>query len=403
MRNAMKVARWEIKRNLKNKTFVISIFLTPAIFLFFMFVGSLVGGSDDETVHVYVNDRIGVLEGMKQTAKAQQLDWTLKKTDIDEAKAKTKVKDQEQTAYVFIDEKTVESGTIPVYLSEDLEDSASFNLQVLEGPLKAWQMQKAGLSDQQLASVAKPVQFEDMAATKDEEKAEKENFMAKLVPGAFGGIVFLSIAFSGMYIFQSASSEKKDKIAEIILSSVTPGELMQGKIIGYFILGMIQAVVYAVVATAVTMWKLDGDILSYLFVPETLLYLLIAVLGYLLFAAIYVGAGATIADMTSSSNFQGVVMMLPFLAFAFIGPVISNPEGTVAQIGSYIPFSAPGVLIMRLAMLDEWPWLQIIISLAVLVFSIWLFMKIAGKIFKMGIMMYGKNATPKEIWKWLRA
>lgn len=96
-------------------------------------------------------------------------------------------------------------------------------------------------------------------------------------------------------------------------------------------------------------------------------------------------------------------MMLPFLPFVFIGPVLSNPDGLAAQIATYIPFSAPGVLLMRLTMLEEWPWLQIGISLAILVVSVWLFMKLAGKIFKTGILMYGKNATPQEIWKWIRA
>src|SRR5699024_2716644 len=85
-----------------------------------------------------------------------------------------------------------------------------------------------------------------------------------------------------MYIFQSASLEKKDKIAEIILSSVTPGELMQGKIIGYFILGLLQSAVLLVFAVPFAMWKLDFPVLEYLFVPETLLFIAIAILGYLL-------------------------------------------------------------------------------------------------------------------------
>jgi ABC-2 type transport system permease protein len=109
------------------------------------------------------------------------------------------------------------------------------------------------------------------------------------------------------------------------------------------------------------------------------------------------------ADMSTAGNFQGLVMMLPFLPLVFIGPVFSNPTGLWAQIGSYIPFSSPGVLIMRLSQMDEWPWIEIVISIVILLISIWLCMKLAGKIFKIGILMYGKNATPQEIWKWIRA
>jgi ABC-2 type transport system permease protein len=80
-----------------------------------------------------------------------------------------------------------------------------------------------------------------------------------------------------------------------------------------------------------------------------------------------------------------------------------EPVDSLPKLGTYIPFTSPGVLLLRLTLLDEWPWIEIIISLAILIVSIWIFMKLAGKIFKVGILMYGKNATPKEIWKWLRA
>ncbi|MDY0409587.1 ABC transporter permease [Virgibacillus soli] len=195
----------------------------------------------------------------------------------------------------------------------------------------------------------------------------------------FAGIILLSIIFAGMYIFQSASQEKKDKIAEIILSSITPGELMQGKIIGYFVLGLVQAAVLLFFAIPITLWKTDIPVFEYLFVPETLLLVFIAILGYLLFASLFVGIGATMADVSSAGNFQGIVMMLPFLPFALIGPVISDPSGLVAQIGTYVPFTTPGILLLRLTMLEEWPWIEIAIALVILIVSIWLFMKLAGK------------------------
>jgi len=403
MRNGMKVAKWEIKRNLKNKTFLISIFLTPALIILFSFFGSMFSNSEDTgQVKVHVNDQAGVLNAVQQTAKDQKLDWKVKQTKVAEKEAAKRIKDAEETAYIFIDQQAIEKGIIPVYVSEDIEDTFAAEARgALEGTLKAVQLQKAGLTNAQLSTVSTPIQFKEIAAGNDD--AAKEDFMQKLIPGVFGGLILFSISFSGMYIFQSASTEKKDKIAEIILSSVTPGDLMQGKILGYFVLGMLQALVYVAAGLAIAIWKLDSDVLKYLLAPETALYVAIAILGYLLFSALFVGIGATVADMSSASNFQGLVMALPFLPFIFMGPVLSNPEGIVAQIGTYIPFSAPGVLIMRLIMLDEWPWPQIIISLAILLVSIWVFMKLAGKIFKVGIMMYGKNATPKEILKWIRA
>src|SRR5699024_9221340 len=112
---------------------------------------------------------------------------------------------------------------------------------------------------------------------------------------------------------------------------------------------------------------------------------------------------ATLIPIACSCLFQGMALSLSFLPFIFIGPVISDPSGLFAQIGTYIPFTTPGVLLMRLTVMEEWPWVEIIIALVILVVSIWIFMKLAGKIFKTGILMYGKNATPAEIWKWIKA
>lgn len=255
--------------------------------------------------------------------------------------------------------------------------------------------------------VTEGVQFEEHVegtldeGTANEEDTEAANILENLVPGIFAGIILLSIVFTGMMIFQSASQEKKDKIAEIILSSVKPEELMQGKIIGYFVLGIIQVAVFLALVMPVAVWKIDFPIIEYLLTPKLLLLLLIAVLGYLLFAAIFVGIGATMADISTAGNFQGMIMMLPFLPVLFIGPVIEDPSGFMAQLGSYIPFSAPGVLLLRLSFLETWPWMEIGIALLILAISVWFFMKMAGRIFKTGILMYGKNATPKEIWKWM--
>ncbi|MEC2326739.1 ABC transporter permease, partial [Lederbergia lenta] len=204
-------------------------------------------------------------------------------------------------------------------------------------------------------------------------------------------------------ILHSASQEKKEKVAEIILYSFTPSVLIQGKIFGYFLLGITQVFVWLVFLIPLVIWKMDIPLLEYLLVPELLLFLFIAFAGYFLFAAIFVGIGATVEELTATSNFQGMIMMLPFLPFLFIAPIMSDPSGLIAKIGSFIPITSPAILLVRLSMLEEWPWTEVIISLIILLASIWLFMKLAGKIFKIGILMYGKNATPKEIWKWMWA
>ncbi|MBS3679115.1 ABC transporter permease [Ornithinibacillus massiliensis] len=409
MRNSMKVAKWEIKRNLKNKSFVIGLFLTPLLILAFGFLGSLFGSDSESTeVTIFVNDQLNVFDLMEETADQYELDWILHQTNLTENEIQEELKNGENTAYIFLNSESLESGAIPVYTTEDIPSSFSSEVNLLAGPLQQQRISQLDLTDEELAIISTSVLFEEVAVdeimTEDgQESVLEENPLEKIVPGLFAGIILFSIVITGMMIFQSASQEKKDKIAEIILSSVTPSELMNGKIIGYFVLGIIQVVVLLLFVVPFAAFKIDEPVMEYLLVPETLLLVLIAILGYLLFASIFVGIGATMADMSTSGNFQGLVMMLPFLSFVLIAPVLSDPSGLVAKVASYIPFTSPGVLIMRLTVLEEWPWIEILIALAVLLISIFVFMKLAGKIFKVGILMYGKNATPGEIWKWIRS
>lgn len=414
MRNAMKVAKWEIKRNMKNKTFLIGLFLTPLLIVGFGLIGSWIGGSSDDGSYedemtVFINDEIGIIDELTQYASESGLEWSIEETNVEIGDVAAELDGAEDTAYIFLNEAALNEGVVPVYIAEDVDPFFSSQLAMFQGPILAHQMEALGLTEEQSLAVSRGIQFAEMDAeemTNDEaleDEASGEDFLAGIVPAAFGGIIFISILFTGMAMFQSASQEKKDKIAEIILSSVTPEELMQGKIIGYFVLGLVQAAVLLVFLVPMILFLTDVPLFEYLFVPETLLFVLLAVLNYLMFAAIFVGIGATIEDVTTSGNFQGIVMMLPFLPFIFIGPVVGDPSGLMAQIGTYIPFTAPGVLLLRLTMLDVWPWLEISISLVIIIVSVLVFIRLAGKIFKVGILMYGKNATPGEIWKWLKA
>lgn len=414
MQNSMKVAKWELKRNLKNKTFVIGLFITPAIFILFFFLGTLFSDSDDNTdtaenMTVYVNEDIGFFEDIEAINQEQDLGWDLQTTDRPQSEI-TEV-DEPYTAYLFINEQSLEENRIATYTSEEADPLFPGQLQALTVPLQLIKAEASGLSQQEINQLMEPISFvegtnqgEGESPSNIEENSlfDLENPWETIIPGVFAGIIMLSITFTGMAIFQSASQEKKDKIAEIILSSLTPSELMQGKIIGYFMLGLIQVAVFIAILLPFTIWQTDIPILENLFVPRTIFFVLIALLSYLMFASIFVGVGATMSDVASAGNMQGLVMMLPFLQFVIIGPVISNPDGIVATVGTYIPFTAPLTLLIRLTLLDSWPWIEIIISVAVIVLSIYVFMKLAGKIFKVGILLYGKNATPKEIWKWIR-
>ncbi|MED1864451.1 ABC transporter permease [Fictibacillus nanhaiensis] len=415
MRNSWKVAKWELKRNMKNKSFIISLLLTPLLFI--MFAGfptlleKLEGEPDLENVTVYVKDELNLFDDIDSLVKSQDLSWKMEEVTDDPKSILKKIETSDNRAYVELTENAVKTGELKVITSNEMPDTFSSEVRFLEAPLRQVKYDQLNLSPEVVQSITKGIEIRsEQASTLTDSGSEKladkqsadDSSMERIIPGAFAGIVLFSIVMTGMMIFQSASQEKKEKVAEIVLSSVTPGDLMQGKIIGYFILGLVQVGTWLLLVVPIAAWRYELPVMEYLFVPELLLLLAISIAGYLMFAAIFVGIGATVEDMTATSNFQGIVMMLPFLPLIFIGPILANPSGIIAQVATYFPLTSPSILILRLSLLDEWPWVEIIIALVILLASIWLLMKLAGKVFKTGILLYGKNATPSEIWKWLR-
>ncbi|TMW71572.1 ABC transporter permease [Alteribacter natronophilus] len=406
MRNSMKVAKWEIKRNMMNKSYFISLFLTPAIFIFFFTVpGMFTSDPADDELLVYVDDRIGVWEQAEEHISRENMNIITDSSFESEDEILRELEQYTEDAVIIqITEERIQSGAVPVYLSEDVDEMAVFQFNALEQPLRQLQLENLGLDETEAALASAGVSLTPVSAESETEAVEEAaaDPLERLVPGLFAGAILFAIMFTGMMIFQSASQEKKEKVSEMVLSSVTPSDLMQGKIMGYFVLGIVQVLFWAAVALPLVQWQTDIPVFDYLFVPELALLLLIAIAGYLMFAAIFVSLGATAEDVNASSNFQGIIMMLPFLPFVFIGPVLSDPSGTLAQVASFIPITSPAILLLRLSVIEEWPWVELILALLVLFGSILIIMKLAGKIFKTGILMYGKNATPKEILKWIR-
>src|SRR5699024_10365626 len=110
MRNAMKVAKWEVKRNLKNKSFIIGLFVTPVIFFGFMLIGSLFSASDTDKqlTHVFIHDELNIFDMLQPAVQEQQLNWKMAEANVSEDKLSKKLSSQEQTAYLILDERVLD-------------------------------------------------------------------------------------------------------------------------------------------------------------------------------------------------------------------------------------------------------------------------------------------------------
>ncbi len=190
-------------------------------------------------------------------------------------------------------------------------------------------------------------------------------------------------------------------MVEIVLSSISPLNLMQGKIIGHFVLGLVQLGFWLALGLPVAWFIMDIPFTDYLSFNHVIILLLYLFLGYILHAAIFVSIGSTMEDVQNASNAQGMIMMLPFLPLVLIAPVVSNPDGIVATAASLFPLTSPVIMIFRTGFTDV-PWWQIGVSLIVLAITAFLLTALAAKIFRVGMLMYGKNVSLIEMWRWLK-
>jgi ABC-2 type transport system permease protein len=223
-------------------------------------------------------------------------------------------------------------------------------------------------------------------------------------------IVFLMALFlTNSYLLQTVVEEKENKLIEILVSSVTPGQLLAGKILAMSVLGIGQIVVWIAAlllalrivvnleafatATVLLNIRIQMDIL-----PLMLVYF---ILGYLLFAAIYAGVGALAGSLRESSQYVALFSIMAVLPFYVFTVFVQTPNGTLPVVMSLIPITAPVAMMMRLNVTTVPP-LEIAASLLILVACVALMMWIAGRLFRVQTLLSGNFPKLRDIPKLIR-
>lgn len=395
MRDSWKIARWEIMRNIANKQFIISLLLTPLIFVVFAALPTLLERwNQPEPIKYNVVDEIGALPNIQ----AVLPDNIIVEVSPNVEAAATIVDEQKAAGYLILDRNFIQTGTVELVYDECHNDAMALIEAGLTSFLQQERLYYTNMDPEQLAYVTASANL--IPVSLDAEDSQGLDVGPIMVSVIFIIVIYFMIFASGTMLLQSALQERRDRMAEVILSSINASSLMQGKIIGHFFLAIIQLCFWALLAIPAVIYFLDFPLWEAISQTNTPLLLFFGLFGYLMYAALFVGLGATMEDLQSAGNSQGIVIMLPMLAFIFIGPVISNPDGTIAQFASYLPFSSPLIMVIRNAF-TQVPWWQILISGALLLITTLILTRLAAKIFRVGMLMYGKNATPREILRWL--
>ena len=424
MRNIWVVLKKEYLTRIKNKTFIVMTFLAPVLIALF-YGGAIyfatVGAEDNSEKTVYFQAPHWDLESDELSFE----DYTFVPALISTETMLKEIEDKKMSGWLQINDRDLRNLD-----SAELVGGASISvteLQKLNNHIKTraheYLLVQAGISDSTLRRTEVNGGIKALEINDKGDIANSNTTLKSAVGFAMAMIIYMFIFIYGSMVMRSAMEEKTNRIVEVIVSSVKPFDLMLGKILGVALVGLTQF--FAWIILSVTL--LGG--LSYFFssggnsMPQEaqnlpmndlisgfnalpfgdiiVVFVLFFLGGYLLYSSIFAAIGAAVNQETDVQQFM-LPVSLP-LVFGFIiaqSVVFQSPNGQLAKIFSMIPLTSPIVMAVR-APFDV-PLTEIIGSFILLlltfIFMVWL----SAKIYRVGVLMYGKKPSWKDLWRWIR-
>ena len=429
MRNLKLIIQREYLARVKNKTFIVMTFLSPLILVgMIVLIAYLVNLNSDEKRIVAINDESGEFAGdFKNSEDVEFID--LSSTDLEAAKVIVKERDYYGLLYI----PQFQQNTIPdVEFFAKEAPAFGFLTQVektISDKLTNQQLQARGIDVDLIASSRAKVNV-GIQNFSGEKTSKMSTYVKMFFGGAAGYLLMMFIIIYGNMVMRSVIEEKTNRIIEIIISSVKPIHLMLGKILGTSLAGITQFIIWVVlggimltVVTAISgislaevhgpqqqaMEQISDNELQQLVIDIAklpMLLLLVSFLvyfigGYFLYSAIYAAIGAAVDNETDTQQFM-LPVILPLMLGIYVGffAVIENPHGVVSTVFSMVPLTSPIVMLMRIPFGVAW-W-ELALSVTILVLTIAAVVWIAAKIYRVGILMYGKKPGYKDLYKWLK-
>lgn len=424
MHNVFLFARREYLETVRKKSFIVMTILLPAMMFGFTVLPSMIASKHSgETQHIVIaTSDAQFANDIRDQFNRPDADNSRRSKPSDSAtrnfdfQIDTNVSPQEEEALT----QKVNSHEIDGYLwappqsltdrkfsyrsrnSGDLDTVGTLGSAVRSAMLQQ-SLRKHGASAQEIEDALKPV---DVQAKKIENGRVTESSGM----GTFFSVILLmillyvTILMYSMSVMRSVLEEKNSRIFEVLLSTATPKELMAGKILGAAAVGITQIAIWTLAATpfAAQAISVGGEQFHLnLSIGNMVFFGVFFILGFILYSALAAALGASVNSEQEAQQFQFVIMMPMIVSVIFMTPVILQPHSTMATVLSLIPFCTP--LLMYIRILVETPpvW-QITLSLVLLVGTIYAMLAICSRIYRVGILMYGKRPTLPEIMKWLK-
>jgi ABC-2 type transport system permease protein len=426
MDKMLTVMRREFLSRLKTKGFIIGTILTPVFLIAMMVVpGLLLFLKSDKPKYIAVIDQAGAIADSlaatlsEKNAAGERL-YNFDKREVPPEEVETlkktlseQVDRGELDGYVVIPASIYKDGNADFYGKSvtNFRDNGRIE-NAISRAVTARRIQQSGLDSKQVRQLVRRVDLKTVRITKGG-KAEEDQGRTKTVVWILVAFIYMAMLVYGQMVMRSVIEEKSSRVIEAVISSVKPFHLMAGKIFGIGALGLAQYSLWALVMGLLSRFgvkmmglsaaKLTNARFAMPSLPlETLVFFIVFfVLGYLLFAAMYAGLGAMVNSDQEAQQLVFPLVMLVIIPFLCTFYIIGSPNSQLAVILSLIPFFAPITMFARIAAQTPPAW-QIALCLALLVATILGMIWVVGRIYRVGVLMYGKRPNLPEVIKWIK-
>jgi ABC-2 type transport system permease protein len=437
MKKLWLIIQREYISRITKKAFIIGTLLTPLLIGGFIFLQvKTMTYKDDNFKNIVVLDESGILT--QPPTNQKNIHFSLTTEGLGEAKKQVVAKKYNGVLVIpKITDATKKNFTLKYYSDEKLGNDMSSDIEnKIEDFIKSYKVTTLGLDTAKINALKTRVEIDPDPIEGTEDASTVSGFVAMGIGGMMGLLMYLSVFIYGMMIFRSVMEEKTSRIVEVMISSVKPFQLMLGKIIGVGAVGFSQIIIWFILTAAITtgisaMMGLDTSQVAAsnpqmngamqnaqeiqaagkmslvlqelqnqnwaLILP---LFFVFFILGYLMYASLFAAAGSAVGDDQGEAQSLTLPITLPVVAAIYIMfAAVRSPDSSLAVWSSIFPLFSPIVMPARLPFHP--PAWQIALSLIVLIGTVIGLIWIAGRIYRVGILMYGKKVTFKELGKWL--
>lgn len=436
MRNIFLVIRREYLVRVKKKSFLVMTLLGPLLFVAFYATVFWVALGSVDTKTVQVLDESGLFRSKFKDSETLKFVFTDK--SIDSAKASFHASDA--NALVYIPANVIKAPkSVRIYAAKNVSlDLKSDIEKVIEKEIEDIKLAEAGITHKILEDSRVNVSSETISLSDEGEKTSSSG-AATVIGGVCAFLIYMSVFIYGTQVMRGITEEKTSRIVEVIISSVKPFQLMLGKIIGVALVGLTQFVLWILLTAALTsatsailsnniskesakvaqemqkaqmpnqgmpgnnvenpVTEVLGAVASLNIALIVGCFLFYYLGGYLLYSALFGAVGAAVDNDADTQQFMLPITLPIIFSFVFAQFVLRDPDGTLAFWTSIIPFTSPIIMMVRIPFgVPAW---ELALSMVLLILGFMGTTWVAARIYRVGILMYGKKVSYKELVKWI--